>query len=123
MSYCVVRLLNYILRAFFKNFLICPVPGIFFVLWYLVPRSVVGPSAVSIASICCMLYIFYIRGTFFDFPQFRNFAVVSPVFPLFIPLPRHVVVHCFFDAVFIFCYSRSRVSFFFLFRGKMIVAT
>ncbi len=95
MSYCVARLLNYILRAFFEKFSNLSGSGIFFVLRYLVPRSVVGPSAVSIASICCILCIFYTRGIFFDFPQFRNFAVVFPVFPLFVPLPRRGVSHRF----------------------------
>ncbi len=88
-----------------------------FIWRYLVPRSVIGPSAVFVASTCCIPSIFYVRGIFFDFPRFRIFAVISPVFPLFVLLPR--------------CFSRSRfssvaASFLFrisrLSRGKIIVA-
>jgi hypothetical protein len=47
---------------------------------YLVPRSVTRPSAVFVSSTRCIPSIFYVRGIFFDFPKFRNFAVIFRYF-------------------------------------------
>ena len=60
------------------------------------PRSVFGFPVVYIASTRCIWYLFYVRDIFFDFPKFWNFAVIFPVFPLFVLMPRHVVVYIFF---------------------------
>ncbi len=67
---CIFRHFCYLAR--FRNFS--------FIWRHLVPRSVTGPSAVFVASTRCIPSIFCVRGIFFDFPPFRNFAVIFRYF-------------------------------------------
>ena len=81
---------------FFKNFLVCPVPEIFlcfavpcaaFRFW--IPRGVSSFYTVYMIPILCPRYFLW-------FSEIPELCGDFPVFPPFIPLPRHVVVHCFF---------------------------
>ena len=83
-------------RIFRKIFLVCPVPEIFlcfavpcaaFRFW--IPRGVYGFYTVYMISILCPRYFLW-------FSEIPELCGDFPVFPPFIPLPRHVVVHCFF---------------------------
>ncbi len=113
MSYRVVRLLTYILRAFSENFSSLSGSGNFFVLRYLVPRSVFGFPSAYLASTRCLWYLSNVRDIFFDFPKFWNFAVI---FRYFRCLYRYRVMLSFiyfFVAVFIFVILNAAYHFFY----------
>ena len=124
MSYRVVRLLNYILRALFEKFsslsgsgnfslfcgTLCRVPFFF---WF--------PAAYR-ASTRCIWYLSNVRDIFFDFPKFWNFAVI---FRYFRCLYRCRVmlsfIYIFFVAVFIFVILNAAYHFSGLFRGNWLL--
>jgi len=81
MSYRVVRLLNYILRAFSENFSSLSGSGNFSLFCGTLCRvPFFGFPAAYLASIRCIWYLSNVRDVFFDFPKFWNFAVIFRCF-------------------------------------------
>ena len=123
MSYRVVRLLNYILRAFSENFSSLSGSGNFSLFCGTLCRvPFFGFPAAYRASTRCIWYLSNVRDIFFDFPKFWNFAVI---FRYFRCLYRCRVmlsfIYIFFVAVFIFVILNAAYHFSGLFRGNWLL--